>query len=176
MVTDPETLELSVPANAEYLATARLFAAAAARHLSAHEDAVEDLLLAVSEASTFVLQRSPSPAALRVDLRPLQEGLAVRIHTAVDTGIRADPHPAEPAERAVPGGTAPPEDSQGAAPIDRWGPELLQALVDDLAFQTHPDGQLEAAFVFAFDRASSGDDDGARMGAAEGERSRPDQG
>ena len=162
MVTDPEALELSVPANAEYLSTARLFAAAAARHFSAVEDAVEDLRLAVSEASTFVLQRSPPPSALRVGIRPLPEGVAVRVHAAAD--------------RAEPAGAAPSEEDEPTGPVDGWGPELLQALVDDLAFQTQADGQLEAAFVFPFDRTSSGDGEDTGLGAAGGTQSPMSQG
>jgi anti-sigma regulatory factor (Ser/Thr protein kinase) len=167
MIMDPESLELSVPANAEYLSTARLFAAAAARHFSAVEDAVEDLRLAVSEASTLVLQRSPSPSALRVDVQPLPGGVAVRIHTTADLANRS-----EPAEPAVPAAMAPSENEERTRSVDGWGTELLQALVDDLVLQTQADGQLEAAFMFAFDRASSGDGDGAGLDTTGGERSR----
>jgi anti-sigma regulatory factor (Ser/Thr protein kinase) len=150
MVTDPEAVELSIPAYVEHLSTARLFAAATARHFDAVDEAVEDLRLAVSEASTFVMQRSATPSTLRVSVRPLPEGVAVRISTL------AEPASAQDGERA------------GAADADGWGTDLLQALVDDLKFEAQDGGQFDAAFVFAFDRASRGKGDGAGLGAASG--------
>jgi hypothetical protein len=46
----PETLELELRADPSLLATARLFAAAAARAAGCDDDAIEDVRLAVSEA------------------------------------------------------------------------------------------------------------------------------
>lgn len=46
------TFSLDVPADPDQVRTARLFAAAVARHFGADEDRVEDLKVAISEAAT----------------------------------------------------------------------------------------------------------------------------
>jgi hypothetical protein len=179
MVTDPEAVELSVPAYVEHLSTARLFAAAAARHFEAVDEAVEDLRLAVSEASTFVMQRSAAPSSLRVSVRPLREGVAVRISTLAEPARPAEPAPAQDGERAGPADADVPDAADaGDADVDAdgWGTDLLQALVDDLTFEAQDGGQVGAAFVFAFDRASRGEGSVAGLGAAPGEQAGTGQG
>lgn len=47
-----EDLVLDIPPNAEHARTARLFAAAAARHFEIDEERVDDLKVAISEAAT----------------------------------------------------------------------------------------------------------------------------
>lgn len=51
-VRSPDCLTLRIPPDAGFIAMARMFAAAVARHFACDEDAVEDLKVAVSEACT----------------------------------------------------------------------------------------------------------------------------
>ena len=51
-----EKLSLDIPAEPSFLFTARMFAAAIARHFGCGEDAVEDLKIAISEAVTNALK------------------------------------------------------------------------------------------------------------------------
>lgn len=77
-----DDLVLDIPPLAEHARTARLFAAAAARHFEVDEERVEDLKVAISEAATNAINAhakagiedairivaSSEPAALRFDV------------------------------------------------------------------------------------------------------------
>jgi len=53
---DDRKLQLEVPPSPEFVGTARLFAAAAARHLGAEEEAIADLKVVISEICTGAIQ------------------------------------------------------------------------------------------------------------------------
>lgn len=54
----PETIELSLPANAAYVSAARLTASSIANRLSFDINEIEDVKSAVSEACTFIIKRN----------------------------------------------------------------------------------------------------------------------
>jgi serine/threonine-protein kinase RsbW len=77
---------LDVPPQPEQVRTARLFAAAVARHYGADEDRVEELKVAISEAATNSIKahRQANVAdAVRIAVDAEEEGL--RFHV-IDTG------------------------------------------------------------------------------------------
>ena len=84
-------LVLEIPHEAEQVRTARLFAAAAARHFDIDEDRVEDLKVAISEACTNAIgshQRAGLSDPVRVVATP--EAAGVRFDV-VDAGPGFDP-------------------------------------------------------------------------------------
>jgi hypothetical protein len=68
---------IEVPATPAYAATARLFAAAAARHFGVGEADVDDARLAVSEVFTAALVSAPSGSMgpVQLDVTPAADGL-----------------------------------------------------------------------------------------------------
>ena len=86
-----DELVLAIPPDPEQVRTARLFAAAAARHFEIDEERVEDLKVAVSEACTNAI-KSHMTAGLsdpvRIVAAPVTGGLRV---TVVDRGPGFDP-------------------------------------------------------------------------------------
>lgn len=57
----PEIFSLTVPSDAAYLATVRLFIASTFRLFGAEEDQIADLKLAVTEASSAILLKEDHP-------------------------------------------------------------------------------------------------------------------
>lgn len=60
---------LDLPADAAFVATARIFASSLARHYAVDEDAVEDVKLAISEACA-VYVRTGTDSTIRVSIEP----------------------------------------------------------------------------------------------------------
>jgi serine/threonine-protein kinase RsbW len=89
-----DELVLEIPPDPEQVRTARLFAAAAARHFDIDEDRVEDLKVAVSEACTNAI-KSHAEAGLaeviKITASPVAGGILVAI---VDQGPGFDPQDA----------------------------------------------------------------------------------
>jgi anti-sigma regulatory factor (Ser/Thr protein kinase) len=159
--SDPDVFELSVPASADCLSIARLFAAAMIRQEGAEEDTVEDLRLAVSEACTIALQAARSASVLVLSLRPGSDGVAVDIRTAAAdarAGVLDAPSDAVTEREHGAEGDAPavPDPAEG------WGAELLEAIVSDLELSSAADGQIEVSFGFPIARI---DDPGSGHGA-----------
>ncbi|MCA1830131.1 MAG: ATP-binding protein [Actinobacteria bacterium] len=132
----PERSVLEIPPDPASIRTARLFAAAVARHFACAEGEVEDVRLAVSEAVTSAVRaqsdlRDPTPirvAAERADSRLLFE--------ITSTG----PPPVAPeAGQTPPGGLY--EGSLGVA--------LVDSLFDDSAIARTSDGGTLVAFSLA---------------------------
>jgi anti-sigma regulatory factor (Ser/Thr protein kinase) len=74
----PDRFSLSVPARPELVETLRLFAAAVARHHGLDDDAVEDVKLAVSEASADAIEAGAGgPLTLAIAGHPSRLELAV---------------------------------------------------------------------------------------------------
>lgn len=79
----PRTVRLSVAADPRHVWTARLFAAATARHYGFPDDTVEDLRLAVSEAVTGAIGTAGSAAATRrIDVNAVEEAQTVTFEIA----------------------------------------------------------------------------------------------
>ena len=92
--TGTEDFVLDIPSDPEHVRTARLFAAAVARHFSIDEERVEDLKVAISEACTNAITAHRS-AAIEDPVRVIAVPEANRIRfNVVDTGAGFDPQTA----------------------------------------------------------------------------------
>jgi serine/threonine-protein kinase RsbW len=86
-----DDLVLDIPADPEHARTARLFAAAVARHFEVDEERVEDLKVAISEACTNAMHAHRAAAvddSIRIVARP-EAGRVV--FDVVDAGAGFDP-------------------------------------------------------------------------------------
>ncbi|MGZ4104229.1 MAG: ATP-binding protein [Actinomycetota bacterium] len=100
-----DCLTLQIPPDAGYIAMARMFAAAVARHFGCEEDAVEDLKVAVSEACTNSVKahadaRTNDPIELfacvrdeHVEFEIVDAGIGIDVerHLAVTEGVGTPP-------------------------------------------------------------------------------------
>jgi serine/threonine-protein kinase RsbW len=87
-------LVLEIPPEAEHVRTARLFAAAAARHFALDEERIEDLKVAISEACTNAINAHGATAVedpIRVAVKP-EESL-IRFDV-IDAGAGFNPEEA----------------------------------------------------------------------------------
>lgn len=132
-LADDLRLELTLPARPAYVATARAFVAAAARHFGAEEEAVADLKVAVSEACSGAVRASDSGVTfhIAVDAQPHQ--LTVEIVTP------SKPPLDEPAT-AVDLDLAPREFEEAIRAT------LIDALFPDASFESR-DGGLAVTFA-----------------------------
>jgi len=110
-----EQITVSVPADGARVHVLRAVTAAVASRMRMSFDAIEDLRLAVDEASAWLLATNPKASSLILRLLPLEDRLEAVV--AVD----AD------------GGMWPPPDVEQGLP---W--RILTALVDTLALGTDP--------------------------------------
>jgi serine/threonine-protein kinase RsbW len=84
-------LVLDIPAHPEHVRTARLFAAAVARHFSLDEERVEDLKVAISEAVTNAIHAHRAAAVDEpVRVAAVPEASRIRFDV-VDAGAGFDP-------------------------------------------------------------------------------------
>ena len=110
-----ELITVAVPADGVRVHVLRAVAAAVASRMRMSFDAIEDLRLAVDEASAWLLGATPGASSLILRLLPLDDRLEAVV--AVDAG----------------GGVWPPPDVEQGLP---W--RILTALVDTLALGTDP--------------------------------------
>jgi anti-sigma regulatory factor (Ser/Thr protein kinase) len=134
--SDPDDvrLELTLPATAAYVGTARAFVAAAARHFGVEEEDVADLKVAVSEACSGALRATggaTKPFHLLVDAQPHE--LKVEIVTP------ARPPLEEPVAAVDP--DLPPSEFEEAVRAT-----LINALFPDATFE-HQDSGLSVRFA-----------------------------
>jgi hypothetical protein len=130
---EPEgTFVLELPDDPAFVATARLFAAALARHFGCDEDTVQDVKLAVSEACTAaVADRGTAP----VRLEAAAEGGALRFDVCCLEG---------PTGRPAAGGDA--RTARLERPIGPTGVQLIGALFADAATVQDADGTARIRF------------------------------
>jgi serine/threonine-protein kinase RsbW len=114
-VPNLEHITVAVPADGARVHVLRAVTAAAASRMRMSFDAIEDLRLAVDEASAWLLGTNPGASSLILRLLPLDDRLEAVV--AVDAG----------------GGTWPPPDAEQGLP---W--LILNALVDTLALGSDP--------------------------------------
>ncbi|HXF36079.1 MAG TPA: ATP-binding protein [Actinomycetota bacterium] len=129
---EPEgTFVLELPDDPAFVATARLFAGALARHFGCQEDTVQDVKLAVSEACTAaVADRGTAP----VRLEAAAEGAVLRFDVCCLEGP-----PGRPAA-----GDA--RTAHLERPIGPTGVQLIGALFADAATVHDPDGTAHITF------------------------------
>jgi serine/threonine-protein kinase RsbW len=114
-VPNPEQITVAVPADGARVHVLRAVTAAAASRMRMSFDAIEDLRLAVDEASAWLLGTNPGASSLILRLLPLDDRLEAVV--AVDAGDRTWP---------------PPDVEQGLPWL------ILKALVDTLALGNDP--------------------------------------
>ena len=113
--TPREPVSVTVPADGRSVHVLRAVTAAVASRMRMSFDAIEDLRLAVDEASAWLLGANRAASTLTLRLLPLDDRLEAVV--AVDDG----------------GGAWPPTDVEDGLP---W--RILSALVDTLALGTDP--------------------------------------
>jgi serine/threonine-protein kinase RsbW len=113
--TNLEQITVAVPADAARVHVLRAVTAAVASRMRMSFDAIEDLRLAVDEASAWLLGTNPEASSLVLRLLPLEDRLEAVV--AVDAS----------------GAGWPPPDVERGLP---W--KILSALVDTLALGTDP--------------------------------------
>lgn len=89
--TGADDLVLDIPPLAEHARTARLFAAAAARHFEVAEERVDDLKIAISEAATNAINAHTKAGIedpIRIVARPESGGVRVEV---IDAGPGFEP-------------------------------------------------------------------------------------
>lgn len=110
---------LEFPADAAYVATARIFASAIARHYDAADDAVEDVKLAISEACGVVIRGARSDASVRVETRWSGDQVAFEVSSTAELRTQ------DPADTPTPAAL---------------GMELVTALFEDAVMLADADG------------------------------------
>jgi anti-sigma regulatory factor (Ser/Thr protein kinase) len=145
---DP-AFSLAVPATKDHLSTIRLFGAAAAAHLGAGSDSVEDLRLALSEACAIAMGGDgDGPGRVEVVLSPTRGGVHVE--------VRGDRVPGSGnGDQAEAGEIGDAEDTSGRD----LGMALLQALVRDLSILEGTDGSVRLAFDVTLAADANGEED-----------------
>jgi anti-sigma regulatory factor (Ser/Thr protein kinase) len=128
--SDPaQRFTLELPPEAAYVATARMFSSAVARHFDAGEDAIQDLKLAVSEVWTGALRDGVAgDESLRITARHQPPALRFEVaRPEADTG--------RPDDRPGP--------DQVAAGL---GLEIVRALFEDADLARSEDGEVVVRF------------------------------
>jgi anti-sigma regulatory factor (Ser/Thr protein kinase) len=132
----PERSVLEIPPDPASIRTARLFAAAVARHFACPEDEVEDVRLAVSEAVT---------SAVRAQTETAQTS-AIRVACELD-GTRLLFEITSAGPPPVPPGTG--ETPPGGLYEGSLGLALIESLFDDSAIARTSDGGTLVSFSVA---------------------------
>jgi serine/threonine-protein kinase RsbW len=119
----PDTVELRIPCRAEWVALARLAAAAVANRLRLSIDEIEDIKLAVAEACTAVIQHENHGEFIHLTCETSPEVLRVRVHDSGRHGTHR-------------------EDGQmmdlNEARIAGLGVFLIRTLMDEVSYDVHP--------------------------------------
>jgi anti-sigma regulatory factor (Ser/Thr protein kinase) len=120
-----DELTLAVPPDAAFMATARLFAAAVARHYGVEEDLIPDLKLAISEACAGEILIGTGDSDVRISATA--EGQRIRFEVT---------QPGETSSfTAATGDTPSPAETAGL------GLEVIRALFEDAEVVDGPDGK-----------------------------------
>lgn len=120
-----DNLTLAVPPDAAFMATARLFAAAVARHYGVNEELIPDLKLAISEACAGEILTGSGESDVRISATADGERIRFEVTQPSDTqplrGVfETTPSPAETAG---------------------LGLEVIRALFEDAEVVDGPDGE-----------------------------------
>jgi serine/threonine-protein kinase RsbW len=116
-----ETVELSIPARAEWVVVARLAVAAAASRLAFTVEEIEDIKLALAEACTFCIQHGPGGERIDVKFEALHDAMTMSVSIADASGAITEV--VTPDELAV------------EEQAEEIGIFLLRALMDDVDYR-----------------------------------------
>lgn len=126
----PDAFSLDLPADPAYVATARMFGSAIARHFELGEEAVEDLKLGISEACALVMRDGSGGLLLRV----WQRGGGLELEVLGEAGA---------AEVGIAGSA---EDRTPQNFARSVASEVLEALFEDARIDARGDGGSRVAF------------------------------
>ncbi len=120
----PDFVELRIPCRAEWVALARLAAAAVANRLRLSIEDIEDIKLAVAEACTAVIQHERHGEFIDLTCETFADSLRVRVR---DAGRQEAPH----------------KDGHSLdldeARIAGLGVFLIRTLMDEVTYDVHPE-------------------------------------
>ena len=136
-VRQQDELVLELTSEAEHVRTARLFAAAAARHFNVDEERVEDLKVAISEAVTNSFRAHDAAHVsdpVVVVAAPAENGVR---YSVVDAGEGFEPHAGEGGDYTPPMGIF--EGSLGLA--------LIRTLFPDVQIKRNEGRGMTVSFV-----------------------------
>lgn len=120
----PDRVELRIPCRAEWVALARLTAAAAANRLKFSIEEIEDVKLAVAEACTAVIQHEKHGEFIELSCEAHADELRIRVH---DAGRHV---------KAAPKRAAMDFDEARVAGL---GVFLIRTLMDEVSYEVHPE-------------------------------------
>jgi anti-sigma regulatory factor (Ser/Thr protein kinase) len=130
----PDELTLAVPPDAAYMATARLFAAAVARHFGVEDELIPDLKLAISEASAGEILTGAADSDIRISA------------TADEGWLRFEV--TQPPDAASP--TVASDSTPSPAETAGLGLEVIKALFEDAEVVDGPEGNRVLRFGAPF--------------------------
>jgi serine/threonine-protein kinase RsbW len=122
--TDPDFVELRIPCRPEWVALARLAAAAVANRLKFSIEEIEDVKLAVAEACTAVIQHENHGEFIELTCETLSNALRLRVH---DAG------------RHLPQAENGRSMDFDEARVAGLGVFLIRTLMDEVSYDVHPD-------------------------------------
>jgi len=122
-VEKTSVVELRIPAEAEWVAVARLTAAAIASRLDFSLDEIDDLKLAVAEACTNAIQHAKESAYIDIKCEAIPGGLRINVR---DHGRGTRPEQIRSREL----------DEERAGGL---GVFLIRSLMDDVSYDVFPD-------------------------------------
>ncbi|HEU5478945.1 MAG TPA: ATP-binding protein [Candidatus Tumulicola sp.] len=122
--TAPDLVELRIPCRPEWVALARLAAAAVANRLKFSIEEIEDVKLAVAEACTAVIQHEKHGEFIELTCEARPDALRIRVHDA--------------------GRHLPAADRQAPMDFDEarvagLGVFLIRTLMDEVSYDVHPE-------------------------------------
>lgn len=122
--TAPDLVELRIPSRPEWVALARLAAAAVANRLKFSIEEIEDVKLAVAEACTAVIQHEKHGEFIELACEAFADVLRIRVH---DAGR----HLPISEERSVM--------DFDEARVAGLGVFLIRTLMDEVSYDVHPE-------------------------------------
>ena len=117
------TVELRIPSKAEWVAVARLAAAAVANRLQFSIEEIEDIKLAVAEACTNCIQHASGSDQIEITCETESHGLTVRVR---DYGIGTTPQEIQSRRISEPR-------------VGGLGVFLIRSLMDTVEYDVHPE-------------------------------------
>ncbi|MBV8147830.1 MAG: ATP-binding protein [Candidatus Eremiobacteraeota bacterium] len=128
----PDVVELRIPCRAEWVALARLAAAAVANRLRLSIEDIEDIKLAVAEACTAVIQNPHHGEFVEVRCEALPGTLELRVRDSGRQSAAAQPLRALDFDEARVAGL---------------GVFLIRTLMDEVSYDVHPEAGVDLKMV-----------------------------
>jgi serine/threonine-protein kinase RsbW len=128
----PDLVELRIPCRAEWVALARLAAAAVANRLRLTIEDIEDVKLAVAEACTAVIQHERHGEFIELTCESSPDTLRIRVRDAGrETFAKKEAHSMDLDEARIAG----------------LGVFLIRTLMDEVTYDAHPEHGTDLVMV-----------------------------